>query len=404
MNRARAVVELLAVVLVTGLAVAPGPATAPAVADNGLARTPPMGWNSWNAYGCDIDQDKIRAAVDALVTTGMREAGYRYVAIDDCWQADARTDTGALRADPTRFPDGIKALADHAHAVGLDLGLYATPGTRTCANIYAGYPGRLGSLGHERQDAATFAAWGVDYLKYDWCLAEQDGVDPQAGFTLMRDALAATGRPVVYSVHRQPQQPVDRWRPAVANLWRTTGDISADWGSVLDVLDRQVGLERYSRPGAWNDPDMLEVGNGPLTLAEDRAQFSLWALLNAPLLAGNDLTTMPESVRAVLTNPEVIAVDQDWAGTQGYRVFDDGDHEIWRKPLSGGDSAVVLLNRGTSAATVTATAEQLGFPGVTGFGLHDLWTGQTTTTRAGTISVSVPPHGVVFYRVSPDRG
>ncbi|MEU5697068.1 glycoside hydrolase family 27 protein [Actinosynnema sp. NPDC020468] len=371
-------------------------------APTGSARTPPMGWNSWNAYGCDIDQQKIRAAADAIVAAGLRDVGYEYVNVDDCWQATTRDVWGNLRADPARFPDGMKALADYVHGKGLRFGIYATPGTRTCANLAGLYPGALGSLGHERQDAAVFAAWGVDYLKYDWCRAEVDGVEPRAGFTLMRDALDDTGRAVVYSIHRQPQLPVDSWRPSVANSWRTTGDIAPTWDSVTGIVDRQVGLEVWARPGAWNDPDMLEVGNGALTPDESRAHFSLWAVLSAPLLAGNRLDAMSEDTRRVLTNRDVVAVDQDWAGSQGYRVRDGGDVQVWVKPLSGGDRAVAVLNRGASTATTSVTAAEFGFPGGGGLTLRDLWSGVVSGAE-GPVAVTVRPHAAVLYRVSARR-
>ncbi|ATY13495.1 alpha-galactosidase [Amycolatopsis sp. AA4] len=398
--RGRAAAGAAAVLVAVAMAASGAPA---AVAlDNGVAQTPPLGWNSWNAYRCGIDQTKIKAAADAAVSRGLKDAGYRYVNIDDCWQASTRDAQGNLRPDPARFPDGIKALADYVHGKGLKLGIYATPGTRTCANIWDNYPGTLGSKGHEAQDAQTFASWGADYLKYDWCQADRDGVDAKKAFTAMRDALAATGRPIVYSIHREPQLPVESWRPQVANSWRTTADIRPTWSSLMSILDNQVGLERYSKPGAWNDPDMLQVGNGSLTAEENRAHFSLWALLSAPLLAGNDLSAMSEATRQVLANTKVIAVNQDWAGSQGVRIR-GGEQQIWRKPLSDGSQAVVLLNRSATSASFTASAGDLGFPGRTDLTAEDLWRA-TSTAVAGSVTATVPGHGVVMYKVSSKAG
>ncbi|GAA4411130.1 alpha-galactosidase [Actinokineospora soli] len=394
----RARVGLAAGSLVAAMIGSPGVAAAAE-----LALTPPLGWNSWNAYRCDIDETKIKAAADAMVAQGLKAAGYTYVNIDDCWQAHTRDANGNLTAHPDRFPNGIKPIADYVHAKGLKLGIYATPGTKTCANIWDAYPGALGSLGHEQADAATFAAWGVDYLKYDWCQADRDGLVARDAFTKMRDALAATGRPIVLSIHDEPQLPVPSWRPEVANLWRTTSDIAPTWSSVSSIIDKQVGLESFSGPGAWNDPDMLQVGNGTLTAEENRTHFSMWALLNAPLLTGNVLGSMSPATRAVLTNPDVIAVDQDWGGHQGVRVRDTGDQELWRKPMSDGSQVVVLLNRGAAAATMSANAADLGFPGRADLTAKELW--DKTTTAVGTsLSVSVPSHGVKVYRVSSAAG
>lgn len=366
--------------------------------DASIGRTPPMGWNSWNVYRCDIDAGKIKAAADALVSTGLRDAGYVYLNIDDCWQLPQRDKDGSLQADPKRFPGGIKEIADYAHARGLKLGIYANPGSRTCANIYDNYPGRNGSLGHEAQDAKTFAAWGVDYLKYDWCLANEDGLTGEAAFSKMRDALRATGRPIFYSIHHEPQLPMDSWRPQVANAWRTTPDIRPTWPILMRNLDAQVGLEKYSRPGAWNDPDMLEVGNGTLSLDENRAHFSLWALLNSPLLLGNDLGAMTKPVLEIIENEAVIAVNQDWAGTQGHKLRDDGDSEVWGKPMSDGSFAVVLLNRAETPAKISVDAAEMKFPADATLQAKDLWSGKSNQVT-GRISADVPSHGVAMYRV-----
>lgn len=365
-----------------------------------LAPTPPMGWNSWNKFGCKIDEKLIRETADAMVSSGMKEAGYVYLNIDDCWMADKRDASGKLESDPTRFPGGIKALADYVHSKGLKIGIYATPGSRTCGNIWNDYPGKLGSLGHEQLDADTFAAWGVDYLKYDWCRADEDGLKNQAAFTVMHNALKRTGRPIVFSIHDEPQLPVPFWRPQIANLWRTTSDIRDNWQSVMSLLDRQVGLEKYSMPNAWNDPDMLEVGNGGMTDAEYRAHFSLWALLNAPLMAGNDLRTMPAATKEILTNKEVIAVNQDWGGKQGFKLRDDGDHEVWIKPMSDGSRAVVMLNRSGEdlPAKITVFAEELGMIKGKRFTARNLWT-HTDHFFTNSFTAPVPAHNVLMFTV-----
>lgn len=308
-----------------------------------LAPTPPMGWNTWNTFHCHIDEELVLEMANALVTSGMADAGYEYVVIDDCWQVDRDAD-GHIVADPERFPSGIAALADSIHALGLKFGIYSDAGFRTCQ-------GRPGSFGYEATDAATYAAWGVDYLKYDWCahrLKRARRVYPR-----MAAALAAQERDIVFSVCNWGWGDPWEWAPDIAHLWRTTWDIEASFAgsiraihlNVLQILDRNEKLARFAGPGAWNDPDMLEVGNGDLTTAQNRAHFSLWCMMAAPLMAGNDLRTMPDSVRDVLTHPEVIAIDQDPLGVQGFRVGRDGPVEIWLKPLSNGDKAVCFFNR-----------------------------------------------------------
>lgn len=366
---------------------------------------PPMGWSSWNAFGCNIDARSIRRTADALLASGLRDAGYVYLNIDDCWQAARRDREGQLQADPARFPDGIRSLADYAHARGLKLGLYASSGSRTCANIWNEYPGRLGSLGHEALDARTFARGGVDYLKYDWCSADEDGVDAEAAFTRMHLLLGAVGRPIFYSIHREPQLPIDTWRPRIANAWRTTADIRPNWQTILRNLDQQVGLEAFSSPGHWNDPDMLEVGNGALGIEENRAHFSLWALLNAPLILGNDLTALSDAVRRIVSNRDVIAVDQDWAGTQGHKLRDDGETEVWGKPMSDGSFAVVLLDRAEQPVRVGLRAAEIGFSPDACLSVKNLWTGAEGLYR-GEYADRVPAHGVSMIRVwsRPPRG
>jgi alpha-galactosidase len=359
--------------------------------ENGLGRTPPMGWNEWNTFGCNSNDALIRAVADAIVSSGMAAAGYQYVNLDDCWSARTRDPDGTLQPDPAKFSNGIKALADYVHSQGLKMGIYSSAGTTTCS----GYPG---SIGFEQQDAQTWASWGIDYLKYDNC-GDHRGQTSQQRYTAMRDALAATGRPIFYSIVNWGQDAVWTWGRQVGNSWRTTGDINDTWGTVMSILDSQVGLESYAGPGGWNDPDMLEVGNPGLSDVESRSQFSLWALLNAPLLAGNDVRTMTATTRSTLTNTDVIAVNQDWGGKQGYKVRDDGEQEVWAKPMSDGSAAVILLNRAAGSATISTTAGQIGLAPTSTYTVRDLWSTAMTTT-GGTITASVPAHGVAMYRVS----
>ncbi|MFC7385379.1 ricin-type beta-trefoil lectin domain protein [Sphaerisporangium rhizosphaerae] len=382
----------LAASLAAGSLVAVGGATSPVAAlENGLARTPQMGWNDWNSFGCNVNETLIRQTADIMVSSGMAAAGYQYVNIDDCWSTKSRNGSGDLVADPQKFPSGIKALADYVHGKGLKLGIYSSAGTTTCA----GYPA---ALGNERRDANLWASWGIDYLKYDNC-GDHQGKNGQQRYTAMRDALAATGRSILYSLCNWGQESVWTWGMATGNSWRTTGDIQANWNSITGLLDQQVGLDAYSGPGGWNDPDMLEVGVGSLTATEGRAHFSLWALLNAPLIAGNDIRSMSSDTRTTLTNTEVIAVNQDWGGRQGTKISDNGNLEVWRKPMSNGSVATVLLNRGTSTATVSTTATALGLGSGSSYSVRDLWA-HTTGSSAGTISASVPAHGAAMYIVS----
>ena len=370
---------------------------APALA-NGLAQTPPMGWNSWNQVRCyDLTEQVVRDAADALADTGMRDAGYRYVVVDDCWQAPARGTDGSLQADPARFPSGIADLADYVHSRGLFFGIYAVPGSRTCAMANDAYPATgIGSLGHERQDAETFADWGVDYLKYDWCNADTvDGLDRAEAFRKMRDELARVQRPIVYAISEYGISSPWTWARPVANSWRTTLDLTPDWASVLSTINQQAEVAVYSgSPGGWNDPDMLQVGNGTLTAAEARAHFSVWAVLNAPLFAGTDPAKLNDENLTTLSNPEVIAIDQDFAGSQGRRLSENGDTQVWGKPLTGGGFAVVLLNTGTTEKPVTAAVQGR-------WTVRDLWQRADIGEADGTVTATVPPHSAVLLRLSP---
>ena len=367
--------------------------SSPATLDNGLARTPPMGWNSWNHFHCNVSAQLIRETADAMVTSGMRDAGYQYVVIDDCWQV-ARDRGGRLVADSARFPGGIKPLADYVHSKGLKFGIYTDAGRRTCQ-------GRPGTYGSEEIDARTFAEWGVDYVKEDWCNSE--GLDAPTQYTKFRDALAKAGRPIVFSICEWgSNQPWD-WAPRTGNLWRTTGDISDRWASMISILDLSSQHGHAARPGAWNDPDMLEVGNGGMTDDEYRAHFSLWAIMAAPLMAGNDVRTLPVATRDMLTNKEVIAVDQDSMGVQGMLVQEPApDLQVWSKPLADGSRAVVLFNRSALQTVIAASWRAIGLRGSAR--VRDLWTHTDVGVMTDRFSATVPAHGVVMVRVTPVAG
>jgi alpha-galactosidase len=366
--------------------------------DNGLAQTPPMGWNSWNRFGCDVSESLIKSVADAMATSGLKDSGYQYVVIDDCWQIK-RDGAGNIVADPNRFPSGIKSLADYVHSKGLKFGIYSDAGTKTCA-------GRPGSRGNEYQDALQYAAWGVDYLKYDWCNTGTE--DAQAAYTTMSDALKASGRPIVFSLCEWGDHKPWLWAKDVGNLWRTTGDITDCWDCKKDYssgwllnLDKQVGLESFAGPGHWNDPDMLEVGNGGMTANEYRSHFSFWCLLAAPLIAGNDVRSMSPEIQEILTNGEVIAVDQDSLGMEGSRVWKNGDLEVWSKQMKDGSRAVILFNRGKSDAEISANWESLGYPARVSASVRDLWAKKDLGKFTGKFTSNVAAHGVVMLLVTP---
>jgi alpha-galactosidase len=364
-----------------------------------IAMTPPMGWNSWNKFGCNVDENLIKETADAMVASGMKDAGYEYIVIDDCWQVD-RDSQGNILADPKRFPSGMKALADYVHSKGLKFGLYSDAGTKTCQ-------GRPGSRGYEYQDAGTYAEWGVDYLKYDWCNSgTQSALD---SYRIMRDALYAAGRPIVFSICEWGSNKPWLWAGEIGNLWRTTEDIldcwdcKESWGGAgwTLILDKQVGLEVYAGPGHWNDPDMLEVGNKGLTINESRAHFSFWCLLAAPLMSGNDLRDMSKEIVEILTNKEVIEVDQDTLGKQGIRVRDDGDLEVWAKQLADGSRAVILFNRGKAEAKIAVSWPEIGYTSHLKAKVRDLWRRKDLGEFTGNFSAAVPPHDVVMVRITP---
>ena len=361
------------------------------VPPNGLAKTPPMGWNSWNKFRARVSDQVVREIADAMVRNGMKAAGYVYVNIDDTWEG-SRDPQGAIRSNE-KFPD-MKALADYVHSKGLKLGIYSSPGPKTCAQYE-------GSFQHEEQDARTFAAWGIDYLKYDWCSAGRvyQSSSMPAVYAKMGQALLASGRPIVYSLCQYGAQRVGEWGArAGGNLGRTTGDIRDTWASMSDLgFEKQIGLEKYAGPGHWNDPDMLEIGNGGMSETEYRTHMSLWSLLAAPLLAGNDLRDVSPAILEILTNKEVIAVDQDKLGKQGVRVSKNAGLEVWARPLADGSHAVCLFNRGDAAANVTARWSDIGVQG--SHKVRDLWAHADRGKFPQEYAAEVPSHGVVMVRV-----
>jgi alpha-galactosidase len=369
--------------------------------DNGLARTPPMGWNSWNHFHCDdLNEKLVRQTADAIATNGMKDAGYQYVVLDDCWQS-SRDAEGNIVADPAKFPSGIKALADYVHDRGLRFGLYTDAGMKTCA-------GRPGSLGHEYQDAKRYAAWGVDYLKEDWC-STLPAQNTESSYTVMRDALAASGRPIVFSICEWGSTKPWLWAGAVGNMWRSTGDIldcwqcKMSWGgnSLSEILDLMSGFGSYSGPGHWNDLDMLQVGNGGMTEDEYRTNFGMWAIFAAPLIAGNDVVHMSTATREILTNKEVIAIDQDPLGQAGSRVMKTGDLEVWSKQLADGSRAVAMLNKGGTPAKIAVNWNDIGYPTDLTASVRDLWSHKDIGRLKGSYSAEVPVHGIVMVKVKP---
>jgi alpha-galactosidase len=349
-----------------------------------------MGWNSWNHFAERVDDKTIRETANALVSTGLRDAGYIYLNVDDTWEGQ-RDANGVIRPND-KFPD-MKALADYVHSKGLRLGIYSSPGPKTCA-------GFEGSLGHEEQDAQTYAQWGIDYLKYDWCQPQPSNVEEmRAAYTKMHDALKKTGRPIVLSLCQYGWNKVWQWGPSVGgNLWRTTGDISDRYSVMAEIGFNQNGLENFAGPGHWNDPDMLEVGNGGMNEDEYRTHFSLWAMLAAPLIAGNDLTKMTPYTVEILTNREVIGVDQDPAGKQGFRIAQEGPFEIWMKPMRDGSKVVGLFNRQRTVEQMSVNFSAIGISGQAS--VRDLWLKKDFGTFTNSYSAYVPAHGVVLVRIS----
>ena len=380
-----------------------------------MGRTPQMGWNTWNKFAGRINEKLIRETADAMVNEGLLDAGYIYLNMDDCWHGERNAD-GFITENKEKFPSGLKAVSDYVHSKGLLFGIYSDAGRKTCG----GYPG---SFGHEYQDAIQYARWGVDYLKYDWC--ETEDINPRAAYPLMRDALRAAGRPIFFSMCEWGQSKPWTWASEVGHSWRTTGDISAifdgkglrTWeNSVMTILEQNVGLRKFAGPGHWNDPDMLEVGNG-MTVNEDRAHFTLWCMMAAPLILGNDITNMTQETRDIILNRDVIAIDQDTLGVQGLRLKDEGGLQYWFKPLADGDWAFCLFNRGTEPVTQTIDWMTLCFTDeevsglstsfdTTIYTLQDLWEkpskkkAKALTTKKP-LTVTVPGHDVLLFRLTP---
>ncbi|KAJ4703422.1 Alpha-galactosidase [Melia azedarach] len=361
---------------------------------NGLARTPPMGWNSWNHYQCNIDEKVVKATADALVSTGLAALGYKYLNIDDCWAERERDWKGNLRAKSATFPSGIKALADYVHAKGLRLGIYSDAGYRTCSKTMPG------SLGHEEQDARTFAQWGVDYLKYDNCY--HDGSKPQERYAKMSYALLKAGRPILYSICEWGEENPAKWASRYGNAWRTTGDIKDTWESITSIADQNNIWGRYAGPGRWNDPDMLEVGNGGMSLEEYRSHFSIWALMKAPLLIGCDIRSASRESLKILRNKEVIDVNQDPLGVQGRKLRSKAGLEIWAGPMTKRRVVVVLWNRSDSRALISVGWREIGLPSSTPVIVRDLWMHSfvSMNKRYG-LTANVAPHACKMYILTP---
>lgn len=377
-----------------------------------VGKTPQLGWNSWNTFACDIDEHMIKEMADVMVANGMKDAGYEYINIDDCWHGE-RDAKGFIQADKKHFPSGIKAVADYVHAKGLKIGIYSDAGSKTCG-------GKPGSRGHEYQDAITYASWGIDYVKYDWC--DTKDINPKAAYTTMRDAIKSAGRPMLFSICEWGDNKPWEWATDIGHSWRTTGDIDPCWNcehshgswsswGVLRILDKQEGLRKYAGPGHWNDMDMMEVGNG-MTEAEDRSHFSLWAMLTSPLITGNDLRKMSDTTRKILTNKDMIAINQDVLGIQAMKWIDDGDVEIFIKPLDKGDYAVLFLNRADNEKTYVhdwafnemkddISKHQIDFAKES-FNFKNVWTGATGDTKIK-LNLTIPAHDVVVLRLTPKK-
>lgn len=379
-------------------------ATASSQKFEGLAMTPPMGWNSWNKFACNVDEQKIKEVADALVSSGMKDAGYQYIVIDDCWQV-GRDSVGNIIPDPKRFPSGIKALADYIHSKGLKFGIYSCAGTQTCQQ-------RPGSRGYEFQDARSYASWDVDYLKYDWCYTGTQ--DAQSSYTIMRDAIYKAGRPMLFSICEWGYSKPWLWAKNVGHLWRTTDDIMDCWDCVDSrnnagftvLLDRVANLSEYSGPDHWNDPDMLEVGNSGLTLSESRAHFSLWCMLAAPLMAGNDLRSMSSEVKEILTNRDAIALDQDILGKSAVKIQDDGDFEIWVKPLSNNELAICFFNRSKISYNLNYNIKDMlkkQYSNSNSYLVRDIWKHKNIGSSNQNIVATIPSHDVLLVKLSQNK-
>lgn len=367
----------------------------------GMAPTPPMGWNSWNAFGLDINSKIVMAVADSMGAKGMTDAGYQYIVIDDGWQID-RDENGVIIADSSRFPEGIRFLADYVHSKGLKFGIYTCCGTKTCG-------GRPGSFGYEMIDAKTYADWGVDYIKEDWCFT--DGLDTRVQYQIMSDAIQATGRPMLLSLCEWGVSRPWEWAKGVGAMWRTTSDIQdcfdcvRNWGGAgwVPLLDQNADLSPYAGPGHWNDPDMLEVGNNALTPVECRSHFAMWCMLAAPLIAGNNISTMNDTIRDILTAPEIIAIDQDPLGIQGTRLRNEAGLQVWQKPLHDGSIAVALLNLTDVPVPMSVSLEEIGFKKDISSSVRDLWNRKDLSEIRDAFSAEVEPHGVVVVKIKGEK-
>ncbi len=375
-----------------------------------LAQTPPMGWNSWNKFACNVSAKMLMDIADAMVSSGMRDAGYEYIVVDDCWHGE-RDSLGFIQANKEHFPNGIKPVVDYIHSKGLKFGIYSCAGAQTCAS-------KPGSRGYEYQDALQYAKWGVDYLKYDWCNTEN--INAIGAYTTMRDALYAAGRPVLFSLCEWGDNKPWEWGAEVGHMWRTTGDIydcfdcvidHGTWKSfgVMKILDMQDGLREYAGPGHWNDPDMLEVGNGGMSNTEDRSHFSMWCMLASPLIAGNDLANMSEETKQILTNADAIAINQDSLGIQGFKFADKDSVETWFKPLKDRGWAVCFLNRSKEEKEIVfdwSTKVYDDFSkrdlnaGEIQYTMYDVWAKKSLGKAKKTLKKTVPGHDVLMLRLS----
>jgi len=366
-----------------------------------LAKTPPMGWNSWNAFALEINSKIVMAVVDSMVSKGLAEAGYQYIVIDDGWQI-SRDEKGKIIVDSTRFPEGIKYLADYVHSKGLKFGIYTCCGTKTCG-------GKPGSYGYEAIDAETYAEWGVDFIKEDWCYT--DGLETQTQYSIMSDAIRASGRPMLLSICEWGVSSPWEWAEGIGTMWRTTTDIQdcfdciRDWGGMgwVHILEKNADLAPWAGPGHWNDPDMLEVGNQALTPVECHSHFAMWCMLAAPLIAGNNISTMNDTIEAILIAPEIIAIDQDPLGIQGIRIRNNNGLQVWQKPLNDGSIAVALLNVTKSSAPMFVTLEEIGFKNGVSGSVRDLWERRDLVSIKDTFLTEVEPHGVVVVKIKGEK-
>lgn len=385
--------------------------------DHDLAMTPPMGWNSWNPFGAEVSEQVIKETADAMVSSGLKDAGYEYLVIDDIWQGGRDSVSGLLYPDPIRFPSGIKALSDYVHSKGLKFGIYSDAGTLTCGD-------RPGSFGFEEKDARLFAEWGVDYLKYDFCYCPDYGSQHNnykmaiARYKAMGDALKATGHPIVFSICEWgPRSPWLWGREVGGHLWRISYDVGDKWDEprneksqigILTAIDVMCNLERFAGPGGWNDPDMLVIGlnnsgfikGGGCTIEEYRTQMSMWCMFSAPLMLGCDVLNMSEATKEILFNKDIIAIDQDPLGRQAFRVMRKDGIEAWKKPLMGDRIAIAILNRNSSERTVNLLFADLELDADMNYEVYDVWKQEKTEQNKGNFAAELKPHECLVFVLS----